>query len=172
MLLAHATGVVYYSPCIKSGPRPRQPAAPARWHPILGDAANRQLKEILNAEAEKAAKFFKGDRSKARAYIVGREAGEAPSAKTNLRGAESARNRYRARVVHVVGPETLKADRATQGGGVMGKLIDLGYAKLGEVGLLGASFITGANLCPKETESPPATPAKAARPAAASTKVK
>ena len=47
----------------------------------------------------------------------------------------------------------------------MGKRIDLGYAKLGEVGRLGGSIMTGANLCPLKTKSPPATPAKAARPA-------
>ena len=47
----------------------------------------------------------------------------------------------------------------------MGKVINLGYAKLGEVGRLGASIITGANLCqraPKKPKAPPATPAKAA----------
>ncbi len=47
----------------------------------------------------------------------------------------------------------------------MVKRIRKGVAKLGEVGLLGPSIITGANLCQRSSKkpksAPPATPAKA-----------
>ncbi len=38
----------------------------------------------------------------------------------------------------------------------MGRVISKGFAKLGEVGLLGPSIITGANLCQRSSKKPKA----------------
>ena len=42
----------------------------------------------------------------------------------------------------------------------MGKVINLGYVKLGEVGRLGPSIMTGANLCQRAPEKPKAPEAE------------